>query len=138
MLAVDQTRGMRNNNPMNIKDSAIVWNGESSQNKDPVFEEFKTPSAGIRAGGKLLYNYFKIYGIDTVSGLINRYAPPEDNNPTNNYVNHVAKRLGVAPDQAINVPSLLPELCAAIISFELGENPFSDSYIKKSLKEFTA
>lgn len=138
LLAVDNVRGMRNKNPMNIKDSNIVWNGESGENKDPVFEEFNFYSDGIRAGGKLLFNYFALYHINTVQGLIYRWAPPQDDNPTNDYVNFVADYLKVSPTQPIDVKARLPELCRAIIHYEIGTVPFSYSYIRSSLKELTA
>lgn len=138
MLAVDQTRGMRNKNPMNIKDSSINWNGETGENLDPTFEEFKNYSDGIRAGAKLLVNYEALYGINTIQGLINRYAPPSDNNPTNEYVKHVAGYVGVNPDQPIDVKSHLVKLVKAIIHFEIGAVPFSSWYIKNSVKELIA
>lgn len=136
MLAVDQVRGMRNKNPMNLKDSSIDWEGETGRNKDPVFEEFKNHSSGIRAGAKLLINYQKLYGLNTVRGLINRYAPPSDNNPTNIYVDSVASRAGVDPDEPIQVKDHLLLLVKGIINFEIGQTPFSDDYIYQSIREF--
>ena len=138
MLAVDDVRGMRNKNPMNVKDSSILWNGETGFNHDPVFEEFNHYSDGIRAGAKLLVNYEKLYGLNTIQGLINRYAPPSDNNPTNEYVQHVARYVGVSPVQPIDVKSHLVKLVKAIIHFEIGAVPFSTWYIKNSIKELTA
>lgn len=138
MLAVDNVRGMRNHNPMNVKDSSILWNGETGQNLDPVFEEFKHYSDGIRAGAKLLVNYNKLYGLNTVQGLINRYAPPSDDNPTTAYVQHVADYLGVSPTQPLDVQGSLVQLCKAIIHFEIGAVPFSTWYIKNSVKELLA
>lgn len=136
MLAVDNTRGMRNNNPMNVVKSSINWDGET-QGDDPRFESFKTPSYGIRAGAKLLVNYERLYGINTVRGLISRYAPHHEN-PTDAYVSHVAAAVGVAPDQPISVTANLDKLVSAIIQMEIGDQPFSDRYIKKSIKEFVA
>lgn len=138
MLAVDGVRGMRNKNPMNIKDSSINWNGETGENLDPVFEEFDTYSDGIRAGAKLLVNYQALYSLNTIEGLINRYAPPSDNNPTNDYVQYVAEKVGVLPSQVIDVKTHLVEMVKAIIAFELGLNPFSTLYIKNSVKELIA
>ena len=136
MLAVDNVRGMRNKNPMNVVKSSINWDGEA-QGDDPTFETFKTYSYGIRAGAKLLVNYQKLHGINTVQGLINRYAPSHEN-PTGAYINYVAKALGVAPDQPIDVQANLYKLVSAIIKFEIGSNPFASWYIKKSIKEAIA
>lgn len=137
-LNIDGVRGFRNKNPMNIKDSSINWNGETGQNLDTTFEEFENHSDGIRAGAKLLINYQGLYGLNTIEGLINRYAPPSDNNPTNEYVDYVAAKVGVSPNQPIDVKTHLVELVKAIITFELGLNPYSTVYIKKSVKEFIA
>ena len=136
MLAVDNTRGMRNNNPMNVVKSSINWDGET-QGDDPRFESFKTPSYGIRAGAKLLVNYQRLYGINTVQGLISRYAPSHEN-PTDAYIQHVAEAVGVMPDQPINVQANLFKLVTAIIEMEIGDQPFSDRYINKSIKELVA
>lgn len=136
MLAVDNVRGMRNKNPMNVVKSSIKWDGEA-EGTDPTFETFKTYSYGIRAGAKLLVNYQRLHGINTVEGLIHRYAPSHEN-PTGAYINHVAKAVGVAPDEPIDVKANLYKLVRAIIAFEIGAVPFSSWYIKQSIKELTA
>jgi hypothetical protein len=138
LLAVDGVRGMRNKNPMNIKDSSINWDGETGENLDTTFEEFENYSDGIRAGAKLLVNYQAIYGLNTIEGIINRYAPPSDNNPTNDYVQYVAGKVGVSSNQVIDVKTHLVEMVKAIIAFEIGLNPFSTLYIKKSVRELIA
>lgn len=132
MLAVDNVRGMRNKNPMNLVKTNIKWGGEI-EGDDPTFETFKTHSYGIRAGAKLLMNYEKMYGINTVRGLISRYAPSHEN-PTDAYIASVAKAVGVLPDQRISVVDNIYPLVRSIIKFEIGEVPFSSMYIKKSIK----
>ena len=134
MLAVDNVRGMRNKNPMNVVKTNINWDGKVTGD-DPTFETFKSHSYGIRAGAKLLINYQKLYGINTVSGLLNRYAPAHEN-PTSAYVTFVANEAGVSPEQEINVQDHLFKLVKAIINFEIGDVPFSSWYIKNSIKEF--
>lgn len=136
MLAVDNVRGMRNKNPMNVVKTNIKWGGEIEGN-DPTFETFKTHSYGIRAGAKLLINYEKMHGINTVRGLISRYAPSHEN-PTDAYIASVAKAVGVSPDQRISVVDNIYPLVRSIIKFEIGEVPFSSMYIKKSIKEAMA
>jgi hypothetical protein len=138
MLAVDNVRGMRNKNPMNVVKTNIAWDGKVTGD-DPTFETFKTNSYGIRAGAKLLVNYQSLYGINTVRGLISRYAPAHEN-PTDAYIVSVAKASGVGVDQAINVTDrdTLFDLTKAIINFEIGAVPFSDWYIKQSVKEALA
>jgi hypothetical protein len=46
------------------------------------------------------------------------YAPPSDNNPTDSYIDYVAKDLGVNPDQEIDIASMRPKLMRSITKFE--------------------
>ena len=136
MLAVDNVRGMRNKNPMNVVKTNIAWDGKVTGD-DATFETFKTHSYGIRAGAKLLVNYQALYGINTVRGLISRYAPAHEN-PTDAYIQSVATAAGVGADEPINVKEKLPLLVKAIINFEIGAVPFSGWYINNSIKELVA
>lgn len=85
-----RTRGIRNNNPFNIKNSANTWLGKipASQKKDKTFEEFVNIEFGLRAGIKLLRKYIVDYGLVTPYEIINRFAPSSENN-TVNYVKYV-------------------------------------------------
>lgn len=125
-------RGLRNNNPMNIREGND-WLGERAQDNDPEFEEYESPEWGIRAGGKLLLNYQRMYGANSVMSIINRFAPPNENNTTA-YISSVSKKLNVAPDWIFNVEEVLPELVEAIIKHECGIQPFSKEFIKDSLR----
>ena len=71
-------RGLRNNNPFNIKKSGFDWLGKVAS-KDPVFEQFDSLEHGVRAGLKLLLNYVR-KGIDTPNKIISRFAPVSENN----------------------------------------------------------
>lgn len=93
-------RGIRNNNPLNIR-IGNNWQGEA-KSKDEAFETFSHSKYGFRAGAKVLRNYQKLYGLNTVSALIGRFAPPNENN-THNYAGFVSKQLGVSPDAPINL-----------------------------------
>lgn len=116
-------RGLRNNNPGNIRISSSNWEGKLplSQNTDGAFEQFTDMVFGVRALGKLLLNYFRSHGLDTVQTIINRYAPPSEN-MTGDYVRHVAEQIGVKPTDRINVadPHMLSLLVEAIIRHENG------------------
>ena len=126
-------RGWRNNNPGNLTESSIDWDGEIDENYDPQFEEFSSPEYGIRAMGKLLLNYQAIHGIDTVSGIIQRYAPDHEN-PTGDYIAFVCEETGLKPDESINISAHLFPLVKAVIYFEMGVQPYSDELIKTSLE----
>lgn len=125
-------RGLRNNNPGNIENNGIQWDGLSRSQTDSRFYQFVSPEYGIRALGKVLLNYQRYHGIDTVRGVIYRWAPPTEND-TESYVLTVARKVGVSPDESINLARVLPSLTAAIIKHENGIQPYSDSFIISSL-----
>lgn len=117
-------RGIRNNNPANIRHSSTKWQGQSATQTDAAFVQFDTPEQGIRALSKVLDTYATKYSLRTVRGIINRFAPPSENN-TGAYVSAVAGALGVSPDQVIDVAAFKPKLVAAIIKHENGLNPYT-------------
>jgi hypothetical protein len=77
-------RGVRNNNPGNIMRGAVQWEGEVAGN-DPRYSAFETPEAGIRAMSKNLVAYQDQHGLDTVAGIVSRWAPATEND-TASYV----------------------------------------------------
>ena len=91
------SRGLRNRNPGNIRKSTVEYIGEI-QSKDSAFKQFKDMAHGYRAMFVLLHTYQKKYEINTIRGIINRYAPPEDNNDTEAYIKAVSKESCIAPD----------------------------------------
>lgn len=126
-------RGIRNNNPFNIKDSAIGWKGETGRNDDKTFEEFGNPVDGIRAGVRILLNYKRKHRINTVRALVNRFAPPVEND-TGSYVRAVADAVGFPPDYEIDLEQHLLTLSRAIIKHENGFVPYSDRVIKMGIE----
>ncbi|HDR2758955.1 TPA: hypothetical protein QCJ74_002287 [Enterobacter mori] len=122
-------RGIRNNNPGNIEYSKKnPWEGQTGD--DGRFAKFETPEHGIRALGRNLLSYQR-QGIDTVNDIINRWAPPTDNNNTDAYIKAVCDQLGVTADQQLDAsnPDTLKALCAAIIHHENGNQPYSDQQL---------
>ena len=117
------SRGIRNNNPGNLRISGSRWQGKipTSQNTDGAFEQFIDMPSGIRALAKTLRTYYHTHGLRSVRQIVSRWAPPSEN-PTAKYVEYVAKRAGVSPDQPINIndPALLTNITAGIIQFENG------------------
>lgn len=70
------SRGLRNNNPGNIRLSRTLWQGEVHPSQDRSFCQFKSMAYGYRALIKLLQNYRRLNGCRTVADFINRWAPP--------------------------------------------------------------
>ncbi|WP_447327830.1 hypothetical protein [Klebsiella michiganensis] len=121
----DGPRGVRNNNPGNLEaSSSNPWVGQTGS--DGRFAKFETPEHGIRALGRNLISYQR-QGIDTVGEIINRWAPPSDNNDTAAYIKAVCAQLGVTANQPLDAsnPDTLQALCAAIIKHENGTQPYS-------------
>lgn len=95
-MATTLTRGLRNNNPLNIEKSkgGNPWQGEVVPSQDVRFAQFVSMAYGYRAAFKLLDNYRNNYGCRILSDFINRWAPPVENS-THNYIATVAKRAGI-------------------------------------------
>jgi len=118
-------RGIRNNNPGNIRKTATDWKGEV-EGADSAFESFATPDDGLRALGKILLKYARDYGLNTVRGILTRYAPAMEND-TEGYIAHVAARIGVTPDAPMDVAANLQPLMRAIVAHENGKR-WADHY----------
>lgn len=129
-------RGIRNNNPGNIRWGAD-WQGlkKDGKSQDPSFCVFISPEYGIRALAKLLKNYQRLYGLNTARKIINRYAPPNENQ-TQAYIQSVAHQLGVQPDTPIdlNDEATLLVFIKAIIRFENGIQPYDTETILKGIR----
>ncbi|WP_027179783.1 hypothetical protein [Maridesulfovibrio bastinii] len=128
---MDIPRGIRNNNPGNIR-HGINWEGLAELQPDKSFCSFKSPEYGIRAMAKILLTYQRKYGLNTVFGIINRWAPPVEND-TGAYIEHVSSECGVAPHEEIAVADFLGELCTAIIRHENGQQPYEHTIIQKGI-----
>lgn len=126
-------RGIRNNNPGNIRHSGNRWQGMSAQQTDAAFVQFDSPEYGIRALSKLLDTYSKTYGLNTVRGIINKYAPAVENN-TGAYTSAVAAALGVSPDAVIDVQAKKVGLLQAIIKHENGIQPYALAVIETGVQ----
>ncbi len=132
-VITDGPRGIRNNNPGNISKTSEAWGGEV-QGKDERYKSFATPEDGIAAIGKNLMAYQNKHGLNTVSGIVSRWAPANEND-TASYIKQVAQSLGVQPDQQVNVsdPAVMMGLTKAIIQRENGKNPYSDDQLRSGL-----
>ncbi|MBG6026785.1 structural protein [Proteus mirabilis] len=119
-------RGERNNNPGNIRHGS-KWQGLSIEQTDKDFCQFISPEYGIRAIYKLLQTYQKKYGLNTIKTIINRYAPPNENN-TAGYISLTSKEIGIEADNSINtqLKSVTIPLTVAIVNIELGYQPYSE------------
>ena len=104
-------RGLRNNNPLNIRRGTSRWLGRREIVTDKEFEEFTSMAFGYRAGWKLMETYrlrLQQAGMSyTLENIIHRWAPPEDGNDTTAYIRTVIRLLDykVAGRQPLPSPS---------------------------------
>lgn len=96
-------RGIRNNNPGNIEAGGSKWEGATGS--DGRFLQFAEMEWGVRALMRTLMTYYKKYDIDTVRGIISRWAPPNENN-TERYIRNVCAWTGFKPDQKLNLQNV--------------------------------
>lgn len=133
-------RGVRNHNPGNIDRTGTPWQGEDRSaaaiKREPRFCVFHTPQAGFRALGKTLLTYQRKHGLRTVREIINRWAPPVENN-TGAYAAQVAKEVGVGVNEVIGLTRevTLLRLVRAIARHENGGLFWADPVIEAGVRE---
>ena len=117
-------RGIRNNNFGNLQalPRGQMWDGQTGV--DPAgYAVFATPEAGMKAAQTNLNTYATKHGINTVAGVISRWAPQgAAGNNTGNYISFVANQLGVKPDQPLDMsnPQVQQGILGGIFQFENG------------------
>lgn len=114
------SRGLRNNNPGNIRRSKVRYEGEAPS-ADVSFKAFESMAYGYRAIFVLLDSYRRKYGLCTIRQMLNRYAPPSENF-TEGYVRYVVAQTGIAPDESLDTlsPHDMVPFVAAISKIENG------------------
>ena len=118
-------RGIRNNNPGNIKFGSFARGMGATGSDANGFAIFPTPMAGMAAMSNLLGNY-AASGIHTIRGAISKWAPSLENN-TNAYVSAVSKNLGISPDANVDLtdPAFRARLMSQISLHENGKSAYS-------------
>jgi hypothetical protein len=103
-----EPRGIRNNNPLNIRRSGDKWQGLKAQQEDREFFQFSEMKWGWRAAFVILCKtYYGKYKLKTIRALITRWAPPKENN-TEAYIRRVTDRIGIGPDRELGSPQEHP------------------------------
>ena len=107
-------RGIRNNNPLNIRRSRDQWKGLSKTQSDPSFCQFETLEYGWRAAFYLLTRtYYHKYRLFTIRAIISKWAPPIENK-TEAYIANVSRLTGIGPDEPIGIPTDQPARWIAV------------------------
>ncbi len=112
------SRGLRNNNPGNIRLGADLWRGEVSPSGDPSFRRFASMAWGYRAVFTVLDTYRRRYGLTSLRGMIDRWAPPSENN-TEAYI-AIVEHMAGATQADFADPELMQRVVAAISYVENG------------------
>lgn len=119
---VGDSKGVRFNNWLNVKENLEEeknneWYGKVGS--DGTFLQFNTVAQGVRAADKVLISYAN-KDINTVSDVISAWAPPTDNNPTEDYIDYVADSLGIDEGAVIdlNDPEVRADLLSAMSMLE--------------------
>jgi hypothetical protein len=128
-----ESRGCRNNNPGNVE-KGEPWQGLADEQPDPRFCTFRGPEWGIRAIARILIRYYDHYDINTISGVIARWAPSFEND-TAAYIKAAAKRAALDPNEPLNLQTYeaLEPLVKAIIWHENGYQPYPQAVIDHGL-----
>jgi hypothetical protein len=133
--AVPNSRGLKNNNPGNLRIGSSAWMGKipKSQNSDGSFEQFETWVYGVRAMTKLIRNYIK-GGTNTINKIINKYAPPSDGNNTNRYIAFLVGETGILANKPIDPDdkTVMRKLIKGIVKQELGCYLVTDAEFNKA------
>lgn len=137
-----QSRGFRNRNPGNIDFvPANRWQGQIGLGDRWMpaphrrFAEFESHEYGIRALAALLTTYQDKHGLRTIRQIINRWAPPNENN-VSSYVGFVDQRMpDRVADDVLDLHSYadMRPLVEAIITHENGGNPYDAATIDQGL-----
>ena len=73
-------RGLRNNNPLNIRKSPTKWRGKITPGSDRDFEQFNTLEHGLRAALIIIRTYISPkHNLHHVQDIIARWAPASEN-----------------------------------------------------------
>ncbi len=150
------TRGYANCNPGNMDRSEPPWNGEIRVPADvgagPAdfkgdaqnirrgellhgrFCVFVDATHGIRAMAKNLMAYYDKLSLHTIRQIINRWAPPSENN-TEGYIQRVAGNAGVGADDQIDIrnPRILGSIIDGIIRVECAGQPYTGTEIEDGM-----
>ena len=101
-------RGIRNNNPLNIRHSADRWQGALPEQTDKSFVQFITMAYGYRAAWKVLESYWHHFHLSrqpyTPSTIISRWAPPTEND-TRSYIRTVLSLTSLGGKENLPQPS---------------------------------
>jgi len=125
-------RGIRNNNPGNIRfNPDVIWIGQNGHDDDG-FATFRSPEDGLRAVAVLLRHYHVYHHCDTLVDYVARWAPPAEND-TRAYIHYMGRYLTVGPNTVLDLDVELPGMVNGIVEYENGECPYDQDTILRAI-----
>lgn len=121
--------GVRNNNPLNIR-PGNPFEGLADPPTNGGFSVFIHNKWGFRAAAKILITYFDKYGLNTVRGIVSRWAPEADNNNVDAYVHSVCLTTGWDADEVIQ-PKSYNDAWKLLRAMTIVEQGDFEQYFKK-------
>ena len=123
-------RGIRNNNPLNIK-IGNTWLGEVTDPTDPIFEQFVSMKYGLRAAFIILRRYIRVYKRKTIHDIITSWAP-EVENKLKAYIDNVVQLTGLGEFEVIAYEDkeTMCKLVRAMAKVECGQDIDVDIIMK--------
>lgn len=115
-------RGIRNNNPGNIRDGDFAKSQPGYKGADADgFAIFEKSGQGLQAQTSLLRDNYISKGFNTPDKIVERYAPASENSPESraNYKRAIASKLGIGVNDPIP-PEKAGQLATAMAAFENG------------------
>ena len=107
MIDFHNSRGWRNNNPLNIR-KGEKWQGLRYNQTDLLFCQFSDQSWGYRAATKVLLSYYRYMAQQgqrfCVQTIIARWAPDCEND-TSAYVRRVVELTGFDANKRLDAPT---------------------------------
>lgn len=107
----------RNNNPLNLKAT-----GNRRRDKDG-FAQYFDPEEGWRAARSQLSLYYTRDKLNTLQGIISKWAPSSENN-TKAYIDQVSKSMGVGANDKLNLSD--PEVMAKLSAYMARHEGYPD------------
>jgi hypothetical protein len=123
--------GLSNNNPGDLKCcDGNNWQGLAGN--DGTFDTFINTTWGIRAMAIDLTNKINRDGLNTITAIINAYAPAADSNDVASYISSVVSDTGLGATAILTADgATLAALIRAIINHEIGDS-LSGQYVSDS------
>ena len=107
------------NNIFNIRANGAKWIGQTGANKG--FAEFDNREHGIRAWLVLMRTYRKKYDRATIRTIVERFAPPKEND-TEKYIRFCEQQTGLGAETRLMFDNDYCLLGKALARMETGSN----------------